>query len=161
MQRLRGRVQAGKGDAARWLLRFNAAYSRKLGRTIYPGSLNLALEHNFNWFDPAYQAHRIWFGREAYGCERDILQLPCELIVPDKRKAWLWTTTTAAQEHLDSRVIELLSDARLREAYALEDGSILELSLSLTPSAGQAGPFPAPWVSGASTRWLGARRSVN
>jgi hypothetical protein len=64
-QVLRGRVQAGKGDASRWLSLFNAAYSRKLGHPIYPGSLNLALDHDFRWFDPAYKAHLICFGRGA------------------------------------------------------------------------------------------------
>ena len=34
-----GRVQSGHGDAANWLSRFNAAYSRKLGMPVFPGRL--------------------------------------------------------------------------------------------------------------------------
>lgn len=132
-QVLRGRVQAGKGDASRWLSLFNAAYSRKLGHPIYPGSLNLALDHDFRWFDPAYKAHLICFGRGEYGGDRDILFLPCELGVPGRRKAWLWTPTTAARERADPWVIELVSDVRLRDVYAIEDGSSLEITLSLGP----------------------------
>jgi len=64
---LRGRVQAGKGDASHWLRLFNAAYSRKLQMPVYPGSLNLALEYPFDWFAARYEAHVIWFGREEYG----------------------------------------------------------------------------------------------
>jgi hypothetical protein len=43
----------------------------------------------FDWFDARYEAHRIWFGREEYGGERDILLLPCELVNLDHRKAVL------------------------------------------------------------------------
>ncbi len=64
---LRGRLQSGKGDASHWLQLFNLAYSRKLQMPVYPGSLNLALEHTFDWFAVRYQAHIIWFGREEYG----------------------------------------------------------------------------------------------
>ena len=71
-----GKVQAGLGPASHWLKLFNAAYSEKLRISVFPGSLNIALDHVFNWFDARYEAHRIWFGREEYGGERDILLLP-------------------------------------------------------------------------------------
>jgi hypothetical protein len=45
---LRGRLESGKGDASHWLRLFNAAYSGKLQMPVYPGSLNLALEHTFD-----------------------------------------------------------------------------------------------------------------
>jgi hypothetical protein len=70
---LAGKVQAGFGDASRWLKLFNAAYSEKLEMPVFPGSLNIALDHVFDWFDARYETHRIWFGREEYGGERDIL----------------------------------------------------------------------------------------
>jgi hypothetical protein len=74
---LAGKIQADFGDASRWLKLFNAAYSEKLGMPVFPGSLNIALDHVFDWFDARYEAHKIWFGREEYGGERDILLLPC------------------------------------------------------------------------------------
>jgi hypothetical protein len=78
---LAGKVQGGFGAASYWLKLFNAPYSQKLGMSVFPGSLNIALDHVFNWFDTRYEPHRIWFGREEYGGERDILLLPCELVV--------------------------------------------------------------------------------
>ena len=63
---LAGKVQAGFGDASRWLKLFYAAYSEKLGMSVFPGSLNIALDHVFDSFDPRYEAHRIWFGREEH-----------------------------------------------------------------------------------------------
>jgi CTP-dependent riboflavin kinase len=127
----RGRVQSGKSDASRWLALFNVSYSRKLGCPVFPGSLNIALEHDFNWFEPLYEPHIISFPRLEYGGERDILFLECELQVPDRRKAWLWTPTTAARSRPDPWVIELVSDVRLRDFYALADGAVIELKLRL------------------------------
>jgi CTP-dependent riboflavin kinase len=95
---LAGKVQAGFGDAARWLKLFNVAYSEKLGMPVFPGSLNIALDHVFDWFDARYEARRICFGREEYGGERDILLLPCDLVSLDHRRAFLWTPTTAAKD---------------------------------------------------------------
>ena len=77
--RLSGRVQSGKGDAARWLAIFNAAYSRKTAMPVFPDSLNVTLDAPFDWFAPTIQKRTIWFGREEYGGERDILLLPCVL----------------------------------------------------------------------------------
>jgi CTP-dependent riboflavin kinase len=53
-----GRVQSGKGDAARWLTLFNAAYCRKAGMRVFPGSLNVALDAPFDWFAPADRGTR-------------------------------------------------------------------------------------------------------
>jgi CTP-dependent riboflavin kinase len=126
---LRGRLQSGKGDASHWLRVFNAAYSRKLQIPVYPGSLNLALEHTFDWFAARFQPHIIWFGREEYGGERDILLLPCELADFQGRKAFLWTPTTAARSRPDPWVVELVCDIELRETYRLQDGDVLTVEL--------------------------------
>jgi CTP-dependent riboflavin kinase len=129
---LAGKVQAGFGNAARWLNLFNAAYSEKLGMSVFPGSLNIALDHVFNWFDARYGPHRIWFGREEYGGERDILLLPCELVSLDRRKAFLWTPTTAARDRRDPWVVEIVSDVNLRHHFGLQDGDVVEIRLPMT-----------------------------
>src|SRR5437867_12213417 len=95
---LAGKVQTGLGNASHWLKLFRAAYSAQLRISVFPGSLNIALDQVFDWFDARYEAHRIWFSREEYGGERDILLLPGELVSRDRREAFLWTPTTAAME---------------------------------------------------------------
>jgi CTP-dependent riboflavin kinase len=97
---------------------------------VYPGSLNLALDHNFDWFAERYRASTIWFGREEYGGERDILMLPCELIDLGRRKAFLWTPTTAARNRPDPWVVELVCDVHLRETYGLVDGDVVVFELA-------------------------------
>ncbi len=126
---LAGKVQAGFGDASRWLNLFNAPYSQKLGMSVFPGSLNIALDHAFDWFDRRYEPHRIWFGREEYGGERDILLLPCELVSLDHRKAFLWTPTTAAKNRRDPWVVEIVADVNLRDHFGLQDGDLVEISV--------------------------------
>ena len=126
---LLGKVQSGKNDASRWLSHFNEAYSRKLGAAIYPGSLNLALDHAFDWFAPCFQPHMIRFQQEEYGGERDIVLLPCVLANLGHRKAWLWSTTTAAKYRPDPHVVEIICNVKLREAYALGDGDFVRLEL--------------------------------
>src|SRR5215211_7921128 len=118
------KVQAGFGDAARWLKLFNAAYSGKLGMPRFPGSLNIALDHGFDWFDARYKPHRILIGREEYGGERDILLLPCELVSLDHRRTFLWTPTTAAKDRWDPWVIEIVADINLRNYFGLRHGDV-------------------------------------
>ena len=124
---LTGKVQAGFGKASHWLNLFNVAYSEKLGISVFPGSLNIALDQVFDWFDARYEAHRIWFGREEYCGERDILLLPCELVSLDHRRAFLWTPTTAARDRRDPWVVEVVSDVNLRDQFGLQDGDVVEI----------------------------------
>jgi len=97
---LAGKVQAGFGAASHWLKLFNAAYGEKLEMPVFPGSLNIALDHVSNWFEAHYKPHIIWFGREEYGGERDILLLPCELVS---------------------------LDINLRNHFGLQDGDVVEM----------------------------------
>jgi CTP-dependent riboflavin kinase len=129
---LAGKVQTGFGEASRWLKLFNAAYSEKLGMSVFPGSLNIALDHVFNWFDARYEAQTIWFGREEYGGERDILLLPCELVSLDYRKAFLWTPTTAARDRRDPWVVEIVADINLRNHFGLQDDDVVEIKVPTT-----------------------------
>jgi CTP-dependent riboflavin kinase len=129
---LAGKVQAGFGEASRWLKLFNAAYSEKLGMSVFPGSLNIALDHVFNWFDARYEAQTIWFGREEYGGERDILLLPCELVSLDYRKAFLWTPTTAARDRRDPWVVEIVANINLRNHFGLQDDDVVEIKVPTT-----------------------------
>jgi CTP-dependent riboflavin kinase len=137
---LHGRVQAGKGDASHWLRLFNAAYSQKLQMPVYPGSLNLALAQPFDWFAPRYQPQIIWFGRDEYGGEWDILLLPCALVSGKRRPADLWTPTTAARSRPDPWVVEVVCAVSLRATYQLQDGDVVAFELPARAGAGDREP---------------------
>ena len=98
---------------------------------LFPGSLNLELERSFDWYAKQYQPHIVWFGREEYGGERDILLLPCILPKLDARPAFLWTTTTAAQDRPNKNLIEVITDVPLRASYGLVDGDGVDVELTL------------------------------
>jgi len=129
MTTLRGRVQSGKGDASRWLRKFNDAYSLKVGQPVFPGSLNIALPEPFDWFAPENARRTIWFGRDEYGGERDILLIPRRLVSLRDEPAWVWTPTTAARDRPDPWVVEVIAGKGLRAEYGLSDGSLVQLEL--------------------------------
>ena len=139
-----GRVQPGKGDASHWLDRFNAAYRRKLGMPVFPGSLNLALGFAFDWEAPDLQPHVIWLGREEYGGERDILLVPCRLRSLGGQRAFLWTPTTAARDRPDPWVIEIVAPVGLRATFGLRDGDAVTVELPAGGSASTGPPSAAP-----------------
>ena len=126
---MRGRVQSGQGDASHWLAKFNEAYARKVGHPVFPGSLNLSLSEPFDWFATGNASRTVWFGREEYGGERDILLIPCRLITLHNEPAWLWTPTTAARDRPDPWVVELIAARGLRAEFGLTDGTVVELEL--------------------------------
>lgn len=128
---LTGRIRSGKNDASYWLQRFHAPYCQKTGMDLFPGSLNLELDCSFDWYAKQYQPHLVWFGREEYGGERDILLLPCILPKLDRRPAFLWTTTTAAQDRPNKNLIEVITDVPLRASYGLVDGDVVDVELNL------------------------------
>jgi CTP-dependent riboflavin kinase len=98
---------------------------------LFPGSLNLELECSFDWYAKQYQPRIVWFGREEYGGERDILLLPCILPKLDATPAFLWTTTTAAQDRPNKNLIEVITDVPLRASYGLVDGDWVDVELTL------------------------------
>jgi riboflavin kinase, archaea type len=128
---IRGRVQSGTSQAAHWLSLFNEAYARKLGIPIFPGSLNVALDAPFDWFDERWTTTVISFGREEYGGERDILLLPCSLSAAPDVAAFLWSTTTAARDPRDRLLAEVISPVGLRAMYGLKDGDPVAIGLKL------------------------------
>jgi len=131
VESLVGHVKSGKHDASRWLTRFSAEYAQKLGTPVFPGSLNVLLEREFDWpaMSSRYKSHVIWFGREEYGGERDILMLPCALLSMDARRGFLWTTTIGAHQRDDLCEVEILADVNLRETYGLADGDRVVVAL--------------------------------
>ena len=128
---IRGRVQSGTKQAAHWLSVFNAAYARKLGTPVFPGSLNVELDSPFDWFDARWKNAVIEFGREEYGGERDILLLPCSLSAAPRVPAFLWSTTTAARDPRDRLVAEVIASVGLRTTYGLKDGDPVAIDLSV------------------------------
>jgi hypothetical protein len=52
---LAGRVQAGLRNASHWLTAFQCRLQREAGDVCVPGSLNIALDLVFDWFDTRHE----------------------------------------------------------------------------------------------------------
>ena len=128
---LRGRVEPGENDASKWLALFNAEYSRKLGMQVFPGSLNLRLDQPFDWLAPRYQPSIIRFGQQEYGGERDILLLGCILASLRRRRAFLWSPIHPTLGPGTGHIVEIIADVKLRDAYGLTDGTLVDLEIDL------------------------------
>ena len=110
---------------------------------VFPGSLNVALPHVFDWHASEWRPHVIWFGREEYGGERDILLLPCRLRSLEGQRGFLWTPTTAARDRPDPWVVEVVAPVGLRAAFGLVDGDSVTLEVpagSSTSEGTEASP---------------------
>jgi CTP-dependent riboflavin kinase len=46
--RLRGRVVSGRGDFSYWIEKLSSHYQQKTGMRLYPGTLNLQLDHPYS-----------------------------------------------------------------------------------------------------------------
>jgi riboflavin kinase len=46
--RLRGTVVSGRGDFSYWIERLSSHYQQKTGMRLYPGTLNLQLDHPYS-----------------------------------------------------------------------------------------------------------------
>jgi len=126
---LRGLIQSGMGDAARWLSKFNEAYARKTGMPVFPGSLNVLLDEDFDWFAPRRRPRIVMLQREEYGGERDVLMLPCTLTRPGTLRGFLWSTTRAALNPLERRLVEIIAPVGIKATYGVKDGDPVEIEL--------------------------------
>jgi riboflavin kinase len=120
---LRGRVVSGLGNFHGWISRLHDHYFRKTGLHLYPGTLNLQLDHDFS-----FPAGAIRLEKEEYGGTVSVNLLPCRVF---SRPAFLLRTdaSEAGAGHHPKSVIEVATDVNLRETYSLMDGSIVEVEL--------------------------------
>jgi CTP-dependent riboflavin kinase len=115
-----GRVATGSGDLQRWMTLHAEAYAAAVGVPLYPGSLNLVL--NEPW---ALPPQRIRVSAEEVG--RLVYLVPCSV---GARPCFIFRTDMAEQAGGDEhRVLEILSDVRLRDELGLDDGDTIEVSI--------------------------------
>jgi riboflavin kinase len=120
---LRGCVASGVGNFAYWIDRLHDHYFRKTGMHLYPGTLNLILESEYD-----LPSDRIRLEKEEYGGTVSVSIVPCRIF---GRVAFLLRTdpNDRGEGHHGRNIIEIACDVRLRDAYGLSDGSIVEVEI--------------------------------
>lgn len=120
---LRGFVASGMGNFSIWIERLRDFYFQKTGMYLYPGTLNVVLETEYT-----LPPQRIRLEKEEYGGRVSVSLVPCRIF---DRPAFLLRTDAneRGEGHHPRNVIEIACDVKLRDAYGLTDGSIVEVEV--------------------------------
>ena len=113
-----GRVATGSGDLRRWMTLYAEAYAAAAGVPLYPGSLNVVLDEPW-----ALSPQRIMVTAEQVG--RLIYLVPCSV---GARRCFIFRTDMADRAGGDEhKVLEIVSDVRLRDELGVDDGDTIEV----------------------------------
>jgi CTP-dependent riboflavin kinase len=120
---LRGSVTTGIGNFSIWIERLRDHYFQKTGMYFYPGTLNIALEHEYT-----IPPQRTRLEAEEYGGRVSVNIVPCRVF---GRHAFLLRTDAneRGEGHHARNIIEIACDVCLRDTYGLSDGSIVEVEI--------------------------------
>ncbi len=124
MNRLRGTVVSGRGDFSYWMEKLADHYERKTGVSLYPGTLNLALDAP--WRVPP---NPIRLEAREYGGRVSVSIVPCEIL---GMQAFILRTdqNEAGTGAHPLNIIEIAAQVRLRDAFSLADGDIVEVQVA-------------------------------
>lgn len=120
---LKGVVVSGMGNFSFWLKKLESFYTKKTGMHLFPGTLNLRLEEPYSLPDEVIRLEK-----EEYGGTVSVSMVACSVF---GRRAFLLRTDAneAGKGHHPKNIIEIATDIKLRDAYALRDGDEVEVHL--------------------------------
>ena len=125
MARLRGKVITGLGNFGQWIEKLGDLYQLKTGMRLYPGTLNLELPEAY-----VLPPDVIRLEAHEYGGRVSVSIVRCRIF---DRPAFLLRTDAneAGTGHHPRNIIEIATDVRLRDVYALNDGDWVEVEFPL------------------------------
>ena len=120
---LKGVVVSGMGNFSFWIEKLEEFYTAKTGMRLFPGTLNVRLEEEYS-----LPAEVIRLEGEEYGGAVSVNIVPCRIF---DRAAFLLRTDAneRGQGHHPKTIIEIATDVKLRDAYGLRDGDVVEVML--------------------------------
>jgi riboflavin kinase len=124
-RRLYGRVRSGMGDFSYWLAKLQPHYRAKTGMDLFPGTLNVELPEPYRLPpEPLRLEGSEWGGTVSVNI------VPCRVF---GRPAFLLRTDNNERGtgHHPRSLVEIATDVKLRDAYALLDGEVVELSFDV------------------------------
>jgi CTP-dependent riboflavin kinase len=124
MKKLVGRLRSGEGDFSNWIRKLEPFYTQKTGLKLFPGTLNLHLVNQ------SYSLPRncLRLEKEEYGGTVSVSIVPCTIF---GRPAFILRTDSDEGKHGDPQdaILEIATDVKLRDAYGLEDGDLVEVEV--------------------------------
>lgn len=147
-----GTVSSGMNNANIWLDKFNLIYQQKTKMQIFPGSLNIKIKEPMKMVidseissisdaekqnqEPNCEVKIVAMRMDEYGGQRDILMMPCILVLNSgkKKQCFIWRTTNADKgkesSNKDHYLLELITDTKLRDPpFSLKDGDSVQVIL--------------------------------
>lgn len=127
---LRGRVSSGIGNLAHWMTVYSDLYETKTGVRLYPGSLNVVLDHAWHVGD-----QRVRLEPPDVGVGLSIV--PCTI---ERLEAFIVRTDKNDRgqgDHLPN-ILEVAAAVRLRDALGLQDGDEVEIIVADQATADDA-----------------------
>ena len=123
MPLLRGSVVSGIGSFSYWIDKLQDHYAGKTGMRLFPGTLNLHLDEP--WSLPPQP---IRLEAHEYGGSVSVNLVPCTVF---GRRAFILRTDAneEGRGHHPRTIIEIATDVKLRDAYHLQDGDIVEVEV--------------------------------
>ncbi|MGA8528770.1 MAG: DUF120 domain-containing protein [Acidobacteriaceae bacterium] len=124
VQILRGKVVSGIGSFSFWIEKLQDHYLRKTGLRLFPGTLNVQLDHP--WSLPP---RPLRLEADEYGGAVSVNLVPCFVF---GRKAFILRTDANEQGrgHHPRSIVEVATDIKLRDHYHLQDGDPVEIELT-------------------------------
>jgi riboflavin kinase len=120
---LKGKVLSGIGNFSYWMEKLEAHYLRKTGVKLFPGTLNVQLEEPYSLPpDP------LRLEKEEYGGSVSVSIVPCTFM---GHAAYILRTDANEQGrgHHAKNIIEIASVVKLRDAFNLQDGDVVEVEI--------------------------------
>lgn len=119
--RVRGRVASGLDNHARWMTIYAELYEAKTGVELYPGTLNVVLDHEWH-----VGGDVIRLEPPEYGVPLSIV--PCTISGIDAFVVRTDKNDRAEGDH-EPNVIEVAAAVHLRSVLELDDGDEVEIDL--------------------------------
>jgi CTP-dependent riboflavin kinase len=114
-------VTSGRGDLAHWMVEYADQYERVTGVRLFPGSLNVILDHEYR-----LSGHRLRLEPPAYGGRVGMSLVPCRI---EGVSGFLLRTdqNEAGTGDHGRHVVEIAASVNLRETLDLVDGDQVEI----------------------------------
>lgn len=118
---LRGKVVSGTGNFSCWIEKLVDHYQRKTGMRLFPGTLNVQLDHPYT-----LPARAIRLEGHEYAGTVSVNIVPCSM----RGKSCFILRTDANEEgrgHHPRTIVEVATDVKLRDYFNLADGDLVEI----------------------------------
>lgn len=119
---LKGQVTSGLGTAKMWVSKIEEIFEKKTGMKVFHGTLNIKLEEE-------YIIEPDWIIKpEKFGGTQNVLVKKCKILEQEAYIVRAEKNQTGQGDH-NLKIIEIVSDIKFRETYALKDNDEIKIIL--------------------------------